>query len=272
MRRAISRPPRQRRTRRRLASRLHLPREPEWVVRFNLSQRLEHAVLLVCFIILVVTGLPQRYPDLPAATWTIEQFGGIDNARLIHRVFAAAFTFQALYHIATIGIMGLRGRLRPTMVPNMKDVIDALTMLRYSTGSAPEPPKFGRYEYRQKFEYWGIIFGSTIMISSGLLLWFPALFTEVLPGQVIAAAREAHGGEATLALLTIVTWHLYSVLLSPSQFPGDYSIFTGRISRERMLEEHPLEYAQILAAEAAEPAYQRLEGQVVSGRRQQRTR
>jgi cytochrome b subunit of formate dehydrogenase len=220
--------------------------DTEWVVRFNVSQRLQHVVLAVSFVGLVITGLPQKYTDWPMATWTINQLGGIDSARLIHRSFAVAFVLLALYHVLEIGFMAVRGRLRPTMVPNLKDVFDALTMLRYSLGLTPTPPKFDRYEYRQKFEYWGIVFGTTIMITTGLTLWFPIVVTKVLPGEFVAAAREAHGSEATLALLTIVTWHLYSVVLSPAAFPGDLSIFSGRISRERMKEEHPLEYRRLV--------------------------
>jgi len=220
-------------------------RERGWFIRFDVSQRLQHIVLAVSFVGLVITGLPQKYPDWPLATWTIDQLGGIDNSRLVHRSLAVAFVALAVYHVVGIIVATLRGRLRPTMVPNQKDVLDALAMLRYSLGLAPAPPRFDRYEYRQKFEYWGIIFGSVIMISTGLVLWFPILFTKVLPGEAVAAAREAHGGEATLALLTIVTWHLYSVLLSPAIFPADLSIFTGRISWQRMEEEHPLEYDRL---------------------------
>lgn len=251
---AVARESRRRRAGGRAGRRRPVSREPEWFLRFNVSQRLQHAILAVSFVALVVTGIPQKYPDWPLATWTIEQLGGIESSRLIHRSFAVAFVALSVYHILEIGFLAFRGRLRPTMVPNLKDVLDALAMLRYSLGLAPAPPKFGRYEYRQKFEYWGIIFGSAIMISTGLVLWFPVVVTEVLPGQVVAAAREAHGGEATLALLTIVTWHLYSVLISPAAFPGDYSIFTGRISRERMIEEHPLEYRSLRRQAEADKA------------------
>jgi formate dehydrogenase subunit gamma len=222
--------------------------EPQWITRFSVSQRVQHAVLVVAFVVLVITGLPQKYPDWPLATWTITRLGGIDSARLIHRSVAVVLILQAAYHVLDLGLSALRGRLRPTMVPNLKDGFDAMTTLRYSLGLAPSPPKFDRYEYRQKFEYWGVIFGTTVMVVTGLILWFPAIATKALPGELVPAAREAHGGEATLSLLTIVTWHLYSVLFSPAQFPGDFSIFTGRISKERMEEEHPLEYTRVQAA------------------------
>src|SRR3989304_2616548 len=90
-------------------------REPKWFLRFNVSQRLQHAVLAVSFVALVITGIPQKYPDWPLATWTIDQLGGIDNSRLIHRSFAVAFVALAVYHVVGIIVATLRGRLRPTL-------------------------------------------------------------------------------------------------------------------------------------------------------------
>ncbi|MDP2744725.1 MAG: hypothetical protein Q8P00_06650, partial [Dehalococcoidia bacterium] len=47
---------------------------------------------------------------------------------------------------------------------------------------------------------------------------------------------------------TIVVWHLYGAHLAPDRFPADTSIFTGKISRERALKEHPLEYGVVASA------------------------
>ena len=131
------------------------------------------------------------------------------------------------------------------MVPTLKDFYDAVSALKYTFGLVDKPPQYGRFDYRQKFEYWGLIFGGMVIIITGFILAFPVFFTSFLPGQVVAAAVEFHGFEATLAVLTIVIWHLYDVILRPGIFPADTSIFTGKISRERMLEEHPVEYAEL---------------------------
>ena len=63
-----------------------------------------------------------------------------------------------------------------------------------------------------------------------------------MPGQFIPAAKVAHSFEAMMALLTIIVWHLYGVHFNPETFPMDSSIFSGKISHERMMHEHPLEY------------------------------
>lgn len=218
--------------------------EPEYFIRFNLRQRVEHIVLMVSFTVLAVTGLAQRFYTTGWAEWLILNLGGIEYTRLVHRAFALLFTLSALYHFGYQAYALFVRHSKPTMAPTLKDVRDVINILRYSFGFSDKLPQFGRFDYRQKFEYWGLIFGSTIIIVTGFILAFPVAFTRVFPGQVVAAAVEFHGFEATLAVLTIVIWHLYDVIFKPSIFPADTSIFTGKISRKRMLEEHPLEYAE----------------------------
>jgi len=87
------------------------------------------------------------------------------------------------------------------------------------------------------------------------LLWFHNLALGLLPKFVLDIAREAHSDEALLATLAIVIWHWYNAHFNPTVFPMNTTIFTGKISKERMLKEHSLEYEQLLKAqEATAPA------------------
>jgi formate dehydrogenase subunit gamma len=221
------------------------------IIRFVARQRIEHIILMVLFIALSVTGLAQRYSTSGWGEWIIINVGGIEFLRLIHRAFAMAFVAQFVYHIVFVSVMYFGKHQKLTMVPTLKDFKDVLDEMRYTFGFKDRPPQYERYDYRQKFEYWGLMFGSTVLIVTGFILMFPVAFTRFLPGQVVAAAVQFHGFEATLAALTIVIWHLYDVIFRPGVFPADTSIFTGRISRKRIAEEHPLEYPDIAAEETA---------------------
>jgi formate dehydrogenase gamma subunit len=224
----------------------------DYFLRFSPMQRTEHAVLMVTFIALAITGLAQRYSTVGWVEWLILRLGGIEYTRLIHRGFAVIFILSALYHFGYITYSYFIKHRNLPMLPTLKDFRDVVGALRYAFGFTDRLPQFGRFDYRQKFEYWGLIFGSTVIIVTGFILAFPVAITTILPGQVVAAAVEFHGFEATLAVLTIIIWHLYDVIFRPGVFPADTSIFTGKISRERMLEEHPLEYAEREAASATE--------------------
>lgn len=227
-------------------------RAPDYFVRFTLGQRIEHAVLAVSFTALAVTGLAQRFYTAGWAEWVILNLGGIEYVRLIHRAFAVLFVLSAVYHFGYLFYSLFVRHSKASMLPTLKDFRDVVTTLRYSFAFADRPPQFGRFDYRQKFEYWGLIFGSLMIIVTGFILFFPLAVTEVLPGQVVAAAVAIHGYEATLAVLTIVIWHLYDVIFKPGIFPADTTMITGKISRKRMLEEHPLEYAELTGAETSE--------------------
>lgn len=220
------------------------------IVRFTLLQRMEHLLVMVLFIILVVTGLPQKYFEAEWAQWIILIVGGIDRVRWIHRLFGILIALVAVFHLVRVVYLVLRKRVEPSMVPDRQDFLDAVVMLRYYLGLSEEHPKFGRYDYRQKFEYWGLFFGGMVMIVTGFILYYPTWFTRFLPGEVVPAAKVAHSYEGLLAFLVVITWHIYNAHLNPDVFPFDSSIFTGKISVERMLKEHPLEYARLMGENA----------------------
>ena len=131
------------------------------------------------------------------------------------------------------------------MIVTIKDFKDAVENIFFYFGLAKHPARCDRYDYRQKFEYWGVVCGGFLMLTTGFILWFPVEVTRFLPGELIPAAKAAHSNEALLAFLVIVTWHIYNAIFSPEVFPLDTAIFTGEISRERMIHEHPIELAAI---------------------------
>jgi len=215
------------------------------VTRFTVRQRLEHLCVMVLFLLLAVTGLPQKFFEAGWARWTIEVLGGIDRVRWLHRTSGILFAVLAGVHLLTALALVLSGRAALSLVPTRKDFSDAVVMLRYYLGLSDEQARFDRYDYRQKFEYWGLVLGGVVMVVTGFILYFPTTVTRFLAGEVIPAAKVAHSNEGLLAFLVVIIWHVYNAHLSPDVFPFDASIFTGKISRERMEKEHPLEYAEM---------------------------
>ena len=214
----------------------------EYVVRFSFWARFQHAAIILLFGVLLLTGMPQKWPYAEASRWVIERLGGIFVARWLHRAAGIAFSGLLVAHLA-IAIAGVMSRrTQPSMLLSRKDFRDAIDNLRYYVGYAETPPPFGRFDYRQKFEYWGLIFGALIMVLSGFILYFPILLSRVLPAELIPAAKVMHSAEAMLAFLIILIWHMAGAHLTPESFPMDTSIFTGKIRKDKLRREHPLEY------------------------------
>lgn len=219
------------------------------IVRFSKWRRAEHLTVMVLFIVLSVTGLPQKFFTNDVSRWIIDVLGGIDRVRWVHRAAGLAFAAATLQHVVIAAWLVITRRTALTLVPTRQDFNDAILTLKYYLGAASRHARFDRFDYRQKFEYWGLLMGASIVIATGIALMWPAVVAWYLPGQLIPAAKVAHSQEGLMAFLVVIVWHIYNAHLSPDVFPFDTSIFTGRISRERMQHEHPLEYERIVAKE-----------------------
>jgi len=220
---------------------------PDSVVRFSRLERAQHSAVAFLFTMLVLTGIPQSYPRSGLAGAVIDFWGGIFSARLIHRTCGFVFVAFLLAHVVHGVVSSIRSHQRPEILPTAKDFRDIFESLQHHLGLGPAP-RFGKFDYGEKFEYWGLFLGGCLIGGTGILLVFPEFVTTFLPGVILAAARLAHGYEATLAVLVVLIWHLWGVTFRPEVFPLDKTMLTGKISIERLREEHTLEYEKLVAA------------------------
>ena len=218
-------------------------------VRFALAQRVEHLLMLLSFGTLGLTGLPQKFASHPLSISFINFVGGIDNLRAIHHVAATVMMLGMIYHIMLVGYKIFVERPRMTMLPVFQDAKDALTAFLYNLGFKKSRPQMGRYTFEEKAEYWAFVWGAIVMGLTGFLMWNPITAAKFLPGEFIPAAKAAHGGEALLAIMAIIVWHMYGVHLK--RF--NKAMWTGRLTEEEMLHEHPLELADLKAGVAERP-------------------
>ncbi len=211
-------------------------------LRFSLNDRLQHILLIVTFSLLALTGVPQKYSNLDWAKTLVNMIGGIDVVRTIHHISAVVLLIVCFYHLANALYRLVFKHARLEMWPKVKDATDAVANIAYFIGFRKLRPRFDRYNYMEKFEYWAVVWGMGVMALTGLALWFPIFFTSLIPGIFIPTAKSIHGGEALLAVSAIVLWHLYNTHLNPRVFPINLSMFTGRVSKVDMMQEHPVEY------------------------------
>jgi formate dehydrogenase subunit gamma len=223
-----------------------------YVQRFSLYRIIEHWLVATVFIVMVATGLSQKYYSFELAQWFVISLGGIDVVRIVHRVVGVVFSCLIAQHVLVAFYGVLFRRWRPSILITRKDFTDAVDNLKYYFGLTNVQARCDRYDYKQKFEYWGILAGGLIMIATGLTLWFPAFVARYLPGSLIPAAKAMHTSVAMMIFLIIAIWHIYNSIFSPEVFPLDTVIFTGKISRDRMMREHPIEFERLFGVSLEE--------------------
>jgi nitrate reductase gamma subunit len=140
----------------------------------------------------------------------------------------------------------MKGRLLgpDSMIPSKKDFQDLFQHIAYFLGKG-DPPRFGRFAYWEKFDYWAVFWGIAFIGGSGLVLWFPEFLSRFLPGIFFNIAYTIHSDEALLAIGFIFIVHLYNAHFRASVFPLDKTIFTGKIEAKEMMERHPLEWEDL---------------------------
>lgn len=215
--------------------------------RFDVHQIIQHAGLMVSFILLVITGLPLKFHTLAISQWWTALWGGVEATRSVHHFAAWVMVAVCFYHVVyLIYTIGVRKRPFPIkMVPTRDDLTKLAQEMQYFVGLKKERPQYDRFNWREKFDYWAIFWGMPVMGGSGFVLMFPVLATRYLPGWVVPAALVAHSDEAMLALSWIFFVHVFFNHFTPGNFPMNKSIFTGKLSRERYEIDHPLEYERI---------------------------
>jgi formate dehydrogenase subunit gamma len=210
-------------------------------LRFTSGQRWEHAILLLSGLVLLLTGLPQKYREFSISQDLLSTPEQVYLIRQIHHIAAIVLGLEIIYHLGRILLLMSRRSLPGDLLPTMQDVRDAWHMVQYLLFLRKDKPRFGRYNFEQKVTYWFVFFGIAIMGGTGLIIWFPVQATQFLPGGVVPAAKMAHSTESVVMLIFILVWHIYHVHIERLNL----SMFTGRLSEDEMRVFHEKEYERL---------------------------
>ena len=136
------------------------------------------------------------------------------------------------------------------LISNLQDAGDAICVLKYNLGISKTKPKFGRFSYIEKSEYWALVWGTMVMAVTGLIMWFDNTFIGLFSKLGYDISRTIHFYEAWLATLAIIAWHLYYVIFNPDTYPMNIAWFKGTLTEAEMEEEHPLELGKLRLTES----------------------
>jgi cytochrome b subunit of formate dehydrogenase len=198
------------------------PRLTKWL-------RVQHFLLMATFILLAYTGFVHKFPDA-IFSWPFRVFGdaGSSARGMIHRV--AGWTFIALFLVHGVSlVLTKRGReYLKVLWFAWHDALDALGTLAFNLGLRKTAPPHRRWNYAEKAEYWALMWGSVVMIVTGLMLLFTETVLRTMPKVWHDVAQVIHYYEAVLATLAIVVWHFYWVIFDPKEYPMNPAWLIGK--------------------------------------------
>jgi len=229
------------------------PAEREFV-RFTRLNRILHVAMICSFLGLALTGLSLKFSYTGWAVTMSRLLGGFETAGYIHRTCAVVMFGTFFAHLFDLyrrkkEVHGTWKALLfgpNTMLPTKRDWVEFVGTMKWFVGLGPRP-EYGRWTYWEKFDYFAVFWGITIIGSTGLMLWFPVFFTRFLPGQFINVATIIHSDEALLATGFIFTVHFFNTHLRPEKFPMDIAVFTGRMPVAELKRDKPREYEALVA-------------------------
>ncbi len=222
--------------------------------RFALFQRWQHAVMILTFFTLALTGMALKFSYAGWAQGISWILGGAQTMGYIHRFAAVILLSLFAFHLWTVIKRKFDDQLTwkqmltgpDTLMFTLTDIKQIWQSFMWFFGWA-ERPKYGRYTYWEKFDYFAVFWGVMVIGSTGLLLWFPEFFTRVIPGAAINVATIIHSDEALLAVAFIFTIHFFNTHFRPDKFPMDPVIFTGRVPIDEFKFDKPAEYDELVA-------------------------
>lgn len=227
--------------------------EEKQFLRFTRLNRTLHILMIVSFMSLALTGMTLKFSYTSWAVFLSWLFGGFESAGYIHRFAAVVMIGLFTTHIVDLVRQKRKEHLNwramlfgpDSMVFNKKDLHDFIGNVKWFLGKGPRP-QYGRWTYWEKFDYFAVFWGVSVIGSTGLMLWFPEFFTRFIPGSFLNVATIIHSDEALLAVGFIFTVHFFNTHLRPEKFPMDIVVFTGRMGLEEFKQDKPAEYEALV--------------------------
>ncbi len=217
--------------------------------RFTPHQRVQHWVLFGSFTLLVITGFPIKFADRAWAAWLIDAIGSLSRARLLHRWAGVTLMLGFAYHLSYMAVFTVRDARRTgrgllktflglPMMMQLEDLKHMRELLKFLLFIRKTRPPAGRFSLEQKFEYFGVFWGSMLLGLTGALMWANAWTSGMFTGRVLTLAALIHTFEAFLALLHVGIVHMVGVIFTPVVFPVSPAMITGDTPAEKLAEGH----------------------------------
>ncbi len=171
-------------------------RDPKDLKRYEPSERANHWVVGISFILLALSGLALFHPAFFPLT---QLFGGPVWDRILHPYIGVlmAVSFLAMF---------LRFRKLNKMTPADRDWLSKVGNM--VNGDDHDMPEQGKYNGGQKVMFWAMVLSMLLMTVSGVIMWRSWFSFDITLVRLAVVVHAAAG--ATMIGLIIV--HVYAAI------------------------------------------------------------
>ncbi len=173
-------------------------RDPKDLKRYTASERANHWVVGISFILLALSGLAFFHPAFFPLTML---FGGGVWARILHPFIGVIMA--VFFAILTIRFWRLN-------VMNATDLEWLRRSREMVDGDDHNMPIQGKYNGGQKALFWVLVACVLVLFLSGLAMW-REYFSAMLPIGVVRLASVLHAVAASV-MIALITVHVYAAI------------------------------------------------------------
>lgn len=201
-------------------------RDPKDLQRYTASERANHWLVGICFILLALSGLaffhPAFYP-------LVQLFGGGTWARILHPfigvLMAAAFVVM-FFRFRALNVMTDADR---EWLSRVREMVD---------GNDHNMPEQGKYNGGQKMLFWLLALCMLVLMVSGLFMW-RAQFS--FPVDLVRLASLAHA-VAGVVIIALIIVHVYAAIWTKGTVRA---MWYGTVTRAWAKQHHRAWYRQM---------------------------
>lgn len=201
-------------------------RDPKDLQRYTASQRANHWVTGICFILLTLSGLAFFHPAFYPLT---QLFGGGTWARILHPYIGVILGASFLMMFLRFWQLNIMNAADKEWLSRVQEMID---------GNDHNMPEQGKYNAGQKIVFWGTAVCTLILVVSGLILW-RSMFS--FPVGLVRLAAVAHAAAAMFMIITIIV-HVYAAIWTRGTIRA---MWYGTVTRAWAKQHHRAWYRQV---------------------------
>ncbi len=171
-------------------------RNPRDLKRYTASERANHWIVGICFILLGLSGLAFFHPAFYPLT---QLFGGGPWTRILHPYVGVVMALFFIIMVARFWRLNVMEQRDIEWLKNIDQMVD---------GDDHNMPEQGKYNGGQKLLFWGLVLFMLVLLVSGVLMWYAWL---TLPVDVVRLASVLHS-VAAFAIIGLIILHVYAAI------------------------------------------------------------